>query len=482
MLQNRFVLTECRIAYSEIQWPWAYIEKLEGTPALLEKRALSLAPAWAATMDESLTFKQGFPASAIPSVPPLRKRDLGIELMLRDPATFAPDFQVPDNDELITKLVERWKQIPADDQAPGTELPDLTLKTEVADDALAEAKQHSAIVCMAITDPLFRFRHALAQLHLALHYLDAIDLSLKNRPLIHSATLIRQALFDPNTPTSDDQVETLRSAVDREKLHKTLDHAERETALEDIKAHLDTLETLVNSGEFKAFCDDYLHHDGLGCCEAFALQADLLNLAQQIPGVLKAHGLESPPVVSRLLEQGLAKNPLIDALAAGADTNGELPPLLAQLKKLADDQNTLTETQLTGAGLSSISALAQQMAQEEGDSSHNASSVPSGAPGTAAGMVSPAVGGWSAAMLKVVDNLRQRIENSSVIYDTHEVKLTASFGISYWPRDARKLNDLYRVADRRLYSSKRAGRNTVVEYDEISPGSSSAEQDTSIIG
>lgn len=87
----------------------------------------------------------------------------------------------------------------------------------------------------------------------------------------------------------------------------------------------------------------------------------------------------------------------------------------------------------------------------------------------------------SPAAFEVVDNLRQRIENSSVIYDTHEVKLTASFGISYWPRDARKLNDLYRVADRRLYSSKRAGRNTVVEYDEISPGSSSAEQDTSII-
>lgn len=88
----------------------------------------------------------------------------------------------------------------------------------------------------------------------------------------------------------------------------------------------------------------------------------------------------------------------------------------------------------------------------------------------------------SPGAFEVVDNLRQRIENSSVTYDTQEVKLTASFGISYWPRDARKLSDLYLMADRRLYSSKRAGRNTVVEYDEISPGSSSAEQDASIIG
>ncbi len=88
----------------------------------------------------------------------------------------------------------------------------------------------------------------------------------------------------------------------------------------------------------------------------------------------------------------------------------------------------------------------------------------------------------SPAAFEVVDNLRQRIEDSSVTYDTHEVKLTASFGISYWPQDAGKLNDLYRVADRRLYSSKRAGRNRVVECDEIPPRSTSVEQDTSIIG
>jgi len=156
--------------------------------------------------------------------------------------------------------------------------------------------------------------------------------------------------------------------VDREKLDKILDHAERQKVLEEITVHMETLETLVKSGEFDIFCDDYLNHNGLGVCEAFALQADLLNLTQQLPGVLNAHGLKSPGMLSRLLKQGLRKNPLIDVLADGANTNNELPPLLTQLKALAGDQNTLTEERLNGAGLSSISALAQQLTQEEGDS------------------------------------------------------------------------------------------------------------------
>lgn len=274
---------------------------------------------------------------------------------------------------------------------------------------------------MAIPDPLFRLRHALTQLHLALHYLDAIDLSLKDRPLIHSATLIRQALFDPQVSDSSDQVETLRAAVDQEKLHKTLDHSERKKVLEEIAIHLQTLESLVNSGDFEIACDDYLNHNGLGPCEAFALQADLLNLTQQLPGVLNAHGLESPGILSRLLKQGLGKNPLIDTLADGGNASSDFPPVLAQLKELAVDQDTLTEERLNGAGLSSISALAQQMAQEEdgsgSDSGNGSQALPSSAPGTAAGMVKTALGGWSAAVLKAVENLRQSDDLAAIKLD-----------------------------------------------------------------
>jgi hypothetical protein len=406
-LQNRFELTDCRLAYSEIQWPWAYIDKLENAPAILEKRALSIAPAWAASHDDSLTFDSGFPAAGIQTVPNLRPRDLGIELMLQDPSAFTPAFTRPGEGELVARLVRRWARIPGPEEGNDVPPPDLTLKADPAGDILAETRTHSGIVCVAIPDPLFRLRHALAQLHLALHYLDAIDLSLKDRPLIHSATLIRQALFDPNTPASDDQLETLRAALDREKLHKILDHNERTNVLEEITVHLDTLESLINSGDFDTACNDYLNHNDLGPCEAFALQADLLNLVQQLPGVLNAHGLDAPGILARLLKQGLGKNPLIEAMAERA--NSELPPFLAQLKELAGDQNTLTEGRLNGVGLSSISALAQQLTQEEGDASTgNASSpVPRSAAGTAAGMVQAALGGWSTAVLKGVERLRQ---------------------------------------------------------------------------
>lgn len=88
----------------------------------------------------------------------------------------------------------------------------------------------------------------------------------------------------------------------------------------------------------------------------------------------------------------------------------------------------------------------------------------------------------SPSAFQVIENLRQRIEQSAVRYDSHEVKLTASFGIAYWPKDAEKLNDLYQVADRRLYGGKRAGRNTVAECDEPPPCKQTLEPDSPIIG
>lgn len=422
MLQNRFELTHCRIAYSEIQWSWRYIEKLERTPTILSKRALSIAPAWAAAMDDNLNFDSGFPASGIATVPPLRPRDLGIELMLSDPSQFTLEFQTPNNEELISRVIKRWSQIPDETDGSGGDIPDLTLNAGESEDLLSDAREHSAIVCVAIPDPLFRLRHALAQLHLGLHYLDAIELSLKDRPLIHSATLIRQTLFDPQVSNSSSQTETLRAAVDREKLNRTLDHSERERALEEMTVHMATLEALVSSGEFDVACGDYLNQGGLGPCEAFALQSGLLDLTQQIPGVLSAYGLESPAILSRLLKQGLSKNLLVNALAEGENTNSELPPLLTQLKELAQNQDTLTEEHLNEVGLSSISALALQLKQEEGDTA--ASDNNNGNPpdpittaGTVPGMVQAALGGWSAAILKTVERLRQSGDLSAVQLD-----------------------------------------------------------------
>lgn len=83
---------------------------------------------------------------------------------------------------------------------------------------------------------------------------------------------------------------------------------------------------------------------------------------------------------------------------------------------------------------------------------------------------------------QLVNELRERIAGSELAYGTSMVKLTASFGIAYWPKDASKLNDLYQVADRRLYGGKRAGRNTVSEHDDPSQTDQDLESDSPVIG
>jgi diguanylate cyclase (GGDEF)-like protein len=65
----------------------------------------------------------------------------------------------------------------------------------------------------------------------------------------------------------------------------------------------------------------------------------------------------------------------------------------------------------------------------------------------------------------IVNELRERLQESEMVYGDSTIALTASFGIAYWPTGALLSNELYQVADRRLYASKHAGRNTVTEQD-----------------
>lgn len=66
----------------------------------------------------------------------------------------------------------------------------------------------------------------------------------------------------------------------------------------------------------------------------------------------------------------------------------------------------------------------------------------------------------------LVEELRQRIEHRRVAYGDTDIQVTASFGVGFWPEDASRPNDLYQVADRRLYSAKHAGRNRIVDRDD----------------
>ncbi|SOB76109.1 hypothetical protein SAMN04488490_1782 [Marinobacter sp. LV10R510-11A] len=417
-LQGQGVMHDIRMAYSEVQWDWGYVQKLEADEKARNARTTGVGHAWAVTKVEGLSFQTGFPASRVEDLPELRARDLGVELMLESPRDFNPEFEKPSDSELCAKLAARLREA----QAEGEEPIDLDIRCDPDEDRLAELRGQKGLACVALPDPLFKLRHSLAQLQLALHYLDAIDVSIKDRPLVHSAMLIRQALFDPKAPASSDDVMTLRAAVDQEKLNKILEHSERRKVLEKITVHMEALEKLLDSGEFDVTCGDYLNHKGLGPCEAFSLHASLLDLTQQIPGVLSANGLETPTTVSRLLKLGLGESLLIEALAGGENANNELSPMLTQLKELARKQDMLTGEHLNEVGLSSIGALALQVKQEEGDSvtkdnDNSGSSIPNGAAGRVAGMVQAALGGWSGAVLKAAERLRESGDLTAIKLD-----------------------------------------------------------------
>lgn len=63
---------------------------------------------------------------------------------------------------------------------------------------------------------------------------------------------------------------------------------------------------------------------------------------------------------------------------------------------------------------------------------------------------------------ELMDQLRERIAGLELRYGEAGIRITASFGIAQWPEHGRSAETLFCVADRCLYSGKRAGRNRVL--------------------
>lgn len=63
---------------------------------------------------------------------------------------------------------------------------------------------------------------------------------------------------------------------------------------------------------------------------------------------------------------------------------------------------------------------------------------------------------------KKIDNIRIKISENVVRYKDIEKKITASFGISYYPIDGTNINEMISVADSRLYAAKKKGKNKVI--------------------
>lgn len=417
MLQGQATLHRVRLAYSEIAWSWPYITWLEANPGRLETRTTAVGHAHAVVLDMEgwLSMQTGFPAGRVADQPALRERDLGIELMLQAPDAFTADFTAPADDELCTKLKALWEEAGETERAAT-----LALECEAGDDLLADIRDNPGIVAVSLPDPLFTLRHALAQIHLAEHYLDGLDSRLAENPLGHSAKLIRQALFTAPSGGEANPLAEYRSAIDSTKLDATLEQAERNAALTVLRTQLDALERLASQGQLTAVLRDFTSHHELGICEGYALCGDLYGVLQQLPGVLQDQGDTRQEARTRQLLKRLLTDSELQALwsadeteAAEAtdddDTNdgsGNFRP--AFLRRLAQDDRVIDEALAESLGLETLGLIARNLTEQEQAQQNEVLSLNNA--GKVSGLVNTVVGQWSQAVLRVAERVGDDVE------------------------------------------------------------------------
>ncbi|MEC7727794.1 MAG: hypothetical protein VX555_03910 [Pseudomonadota bacterium] len=410
-LQGQAVMHDFRMAYSEVQWDWSYIEHLEENEPARNVRTTGVGPAWAVASVDSLSFETGFLASRVEDVPELRRRDLGIELMMENPSDFVLSFERPGEDELCSKLS---KLLESTENQARASAKILDLSCSPGADLLQHLRSQKGVVCVAIPDPFFLFRHALAQLHLAMHYLDAIDISIKDKPLVHSAMLIRQALFDPGPSGQSGDLANYRHAINLEQLDDILETAERNHAVRNIEHQTRRLKELMTSSSFNSVFDDYLQSPDVAACEAFLLCADKLNVLQQIPGVLKAQGVDDdqgiPSALAKWLsdESMLAKwSPGIVAERGEGDTQSSP---YEQLRSLASDQTEINDQHLDRLNLQALAYTEKQFQYDEESTGEQVAGEVKDA-GRVGALVSGVLGAWSASVLTAC---RRLMEDGSI--------------------------------------------------------------------
>lgn len=417
MLQGQATLYKVRLAYSEIAWSWPYITWLEANISRLEMRTTAVGHAHAVILDMEgqLSMQTGFPAGRLADQPALRERDLGIELMLEAPEAFTPDFTSPASSELCSKLKVLWEQAGETDRVAT-----LALECEAGNDLLAAIRENAGIVAVALPDPLFTLRHALAQIHLAQHYLDGLDSRLADNPLGHSAKLIRQALYAQPSGGEANPLAEFRSNIDPAKLNATLEQDERDAAIAVLRVSLDTLQQLATQNQLTAVLRDFTSHHQLGICEGYALCGDLFGVLQQLPGVLNDQGDARQEARTRQLLKTLLTDSELQSLwsadeneateeSAADDINdgsGNFRPSF--LRQLAEDNSDIDDALAESLGLETLGLIAQNLAEQEQDQSNAVINLANA--GKVSGLVSTVLGQWSQALVRAVERVGDDVE------------------------------------------------------------------------
>ncbi|PRB81024.1 toxin VasX [Pseudomonas sp. MYb185] len=339
MLQGAHVADDVCLAYSEMPWPWKYIEWLEGSPARIHARTQTLRPAWAAAVIDPQHWQ---PSQTVPAFQltqntrGLCARDLHLETLLEDPYQLTHTLAELPADCLLRQLHQRKQELASN---TGESTPEPLPGIAGFSDTLSEYKLrgYPRLVGFILSDPLFTVRHAVAQSRLAAEHLQLLNALVPYQPYGHYAELLYQGAYAPNGPLT-----SYSHHIDRQALRAANLHDERKRARDYLallqRRVLELLrhEMAVVYRDWQ-FCEDEL------LLEPYALLVEMLELLNRSPAACDPRCVDRPDtrLATDTLEQ--AKR-----LVAGTD------PISQALFRVQNDGALVT--------LAALEAL-----QEQGD-------------------------------------------------------------------------------------------------------------------
>jgi len=354
ILQGRNISDQLSMAYSELPWTWEYIDWLEQDPGRIKARTQNIAPAWAAAAGETQHWRasQIYPATPVKGISKgLRERDLHIETLLEDPSLFTPDLKTQPATAL-TKQLDRYRKELAGhlNLAPPPSFPELPEGKDVLNEYKLRGYPH--LVGFILDDPLFAFRHAVAQSRLAVELLQALNALVPHQRFGHYAELLYQEALSNSGSLKD-----LLPHIDQDALKKATLHTEREKAREALYRQQERMLELVKQ-KLPAIWGDYSYSKDERLLEPYALLVELLEVLSRSPKKADPRCIEpeDSKVSAAVFKLSKELTEATHALTKGLlpQTNGELPPTA---KRLAILQSSGKSAEPEHLGLSSLSAF-----------------------------------------------------------------------------------------------------------------------------
>jgi len=354
MVQGAYVADQVYLAYSEMPWPWRYIEWLEARPERIDARAQTLVPAWAAAVVDPQQWQpsQAAPAFQIDrNVRGLCARDLHLETLLEDPYLLSPNLGELPPACLLNTLAQRQQELAAHTGEPA---PDSPPSIDGFTDLLTDYKLrgHPKLVGLMLDDPLFALRHAVAQSRLAAELLQVLNALVPYQSHGHYADLLYQGASAPDAP-----LRSFADHIDWQALRATNLHNERKSLRDYLALQQRRVLALLRHQVAQLYSDWRFSTDEL-LAEPYAVLVEMLEVLNRTPEDCDPRCVDQPD--AELAAQTLAQaKRLID----GTDpitrdlfpaNEADQPEIIQALRALSDNQRSADPARM---GLSTLATL-----------------------------------------------------------------------------------------------------------------------------